>query len=416
MRSVYKLFFVLAIIGLFTIKPRVASWNDASRMATVQSLVEEHSFIIDKSVFVRTGDKVKINGHFYSDKVPMPAVIGAIVYLPLYYSGLKLGYGRNVAYCLITLLTVKLFWLLGLAAFYQVLGFTRISERHRLWLTFALGIASLYFTWSATFNNHILAASFLVIGFYFMLRARRRESVARDLFCGAFFLSLAGTGDIPMAAFYVGFAFYVLFNPRLRGKVIFYVLPLLLTALPALFFNYHIHGSVMPVTIYKPYWEYPGTGINKPAGTNVNQPLLFLYFTLTYLFGPKGFIVYNPLLLLALPCIVGEIKNKRPFRWEALVIGIASLTIMLYYFTMTNNYGGWCYSIRWFVGMLPLLFFFMYSFFENFSVVRCRIFLLLFVVSVLVAAIGLVNPWSNLRLSEIPIIANIAELLIRLLY
>lgn len=213
--------FILIAIALITNIPRVGSWNDASRMATVQSLVENQSLIIDHSVFVGTGDKVFINGHFYSDKPELPSILGAIVYLPLFHLGLKLAYGLNPAYYLITLLTVKTFWIMGIIAFFLALGFCDIKVKERLWLTLALGIGSLYFSWSSTFNNHSLAASQLIIGFYFLLRAQKSDSFRRDLFFSGLFFSLAGTGDIPTSAFYIGFIIFIFMNPILRKSIIF---------------------------------------------------------------------------------------------------------------------------------------------------------------------------------------------------
>lgn len=75
------------------------SWNDASRLATIESLVDRHTWVIDDSVFVKpetglmnpfgidaakykngTQDKLLIDGHFYSDKSPVPALILAVPY------------------------------------------------------------------------------------------------------------------------------------------------------------------------------------------------------------------------------------------------------------------------------------------------------------------------------------------------
>lgn len=46
-------------------------------MATVQALAEQGTFIIDHTEFNRTGDKVSVNGHFYSDKTPLLSVAAA---------------------------------------------------------------------------------------------------------------------------------------------------------------------------------------------------------------------------------------------------------------------------------------------------------------------------------------------------
>jgi hypothetical protein len=415
MRTFSRKIFVFVFIASLLITPKVRSWNDASRMATIQSLVEKQTFVIDDSVFVDTSDKVYINEHFYSDKPAMPSIIGAIIYLPLYHFGIKLDHGWNFAYYLITLFTVKILWLMGLLAFYSALEFSKINDRNRLWLTFALGIASLHLTWSSTFNNHSLAASLLIIGFYFLLKSSRSVSIKRNLFFAGFFISLAGTVDVPTAAFYFGFLLYILINSNLRGKSLFYLLPLMLTVLPALSVNYYISGSLIPVQIKSVYFDFPGSpwiSSNVLSGIQVNQGVFLLVYSVSSLLGPRGFLLYNPLLLVALPCLIREIRKGQPFRREALVIGCVSLIIVFYYLLFTNDYGGRSYSIRWFVPLLPLLFFFIHPFFENFNLKRRRIFMSLFSISTVIACIGMINPWSNNSLSQIPLLSNIKALII----
>lgn len=69
----------LAMWVLLT-KVHTHSWQEESRMATVQALVEQGTFIIDHTEFNRTGDKVFVNDHFYSDKTPILSVAAAGVY------------------------------------------------------------------------------------------------------------------------------------------------------------------------------------------------------------------------------------------------------------------------------------------------------------------------------------------------
>ena len=340
-------------------------------------------------------------------------MLGAVIYLPLFHLGIKLDYGWNLAYYLITLFTVKIFWVMGLMAFYLVLGFSNVKDRERLWLTIALGIASLHLTWSSTFNNHSLAASQLMIGFYFLIKARHSDSVRKNLFYAGFFLSLAGTMDIPITLFYVGFLLYIMVNPNARGKVLFYFLPLLLTSLPALYANYLISGSLLPVQIDRHFFEYPGSpwiGTSDLSGIEVNEGLFFLYYSFSSLLGQKGFLLYNPLLFIALPYLVWEIRKRRQFRPEAQVISAVSLIIVLYYFLYTNNYSASSYSIRWFVPLLPLFFFFIHPYMENFNLKRRQLFIALFSVSIIISSIGLIDPWSDIRLSNAPLLANIKQL------
>src|SRR5712691_11790158 len=88
---------VLAValtLAALSTRPYAGSWNDGSRLATVECLVDYHTLAIDDSIFVRvppqgeavagspysvdepallehgTLDKLFVQGHFYSDKSP----------------------------------------------------------------------------------------------------------------------------------------------------------------------------------------------------------------------------------------------------------------------------------------------------------------------------------------------------------
>ena len=387
------------------------SWNDQSRMATVQGLVEHHTLAIDQSRFIETGDKVFIRGHFYSDKPPLPSIIGALVYFPLYHLGLRLDLGNNTAYFLTTLCTIKLFYLLGLAAFCKALEFTGTNRDVRILLTAALGVGSLYLSWSSVFNNHALAASFLIIGFFFLLKAKFTDSKKLPLFLSALFLASAGVADIPMSIFYAGFFLLVLFNKKLRGDAVFFLIPAVLVYLPYLLINYHISGSIMPVQMNKAFFNYPGSqwidgeGL---SGVKANSLDFILHYTVALLFGNRGFVIYNPLLIMAAYYLVAH-RDER-FDHEALTIGACSLIVLGYYAVMTKHQSGCSYSIRWFVPLIPLLYFFLYPVFTKGKKVSLIFFSVLLSGSIAVAAVGVINPWSDLSISEKPFITNLVEL------
>ena len=68
------IFFFLFLL-LFLTNFHALSWNDSSRFATIQNLVENKSFIINNAYYERgTHDKVFINGFYYSDKPPLFSV------------------------------------------------------------------------------------------------------------------------------------------------------------------------------------------------------------------------------------------------------------------------------------------------------------------------------------------------------
>ena len=69
------------------------------------------------------------------------------------------------------------------------------------------------------------------------------------------------------------------------------------------------------------YFYYPGSPWyarpGKLSGMGINSPGFLLEYSLVALVGRKGFLLYNPLLLLALPCLVMEIVRRGRFWREA---------------------------------------------------------------------------------------------------
>ena len=81
MKNYERILFWLLFIGYgFGTHTRTGSWNDQSRVAAIQALVEEGSWAIDKSRDRATGDKYFFNNHFYSDKPPTLALWGTFCY------------------------------------------------------------------------------------------------------------------------------------------------------------------------------------------------------------------------------------------------------------------------------------------------------------------------------------------------
>ena len=380
-------------------------------MATIQSLVESRTLVIDHSDFAATGDKVFVAGHFYSDKPPLPAMLGAITYAPLYALGFRLREGPSLSYFLITLFTVTLVWLCGTAALYYALEFTGLDVERRTLVCLALGVGSTFLTWATTFNNHEIAAGCISIGFMFLLKARF-ETGARNLALAGLFLSIAATSDIPTAIFYVVFSGYVIARKETRRNIGFFFLPLILTAVPTAMADFAIHGSVMPVQIYNQYFQYPGSpwlGSDELSGMRANGVGFTFTYALSTLFGPAGFLLYNPLLFLAIFGCVQVIHKQERFWSECLCVLLGSLILCGYYWVTTTNLAGWSYSIRWFVPILPPFFFFLYPYLRDNSARRKRLFIIVFAVSTVIASVGALNPWSPLVYSDVPFVANIKQ-------
>ena len=103
-----KIFLLFSLLFALNTKTHVSSWSDASRLATIQSIVEDCSFAIDHSIFIAQGDKYYYKGHFYSDKPPLLAISAVPLYFILYNLGLTFESHPGLVYYLITLITIGL--------------------------------------------------------------------------------------------------------------------------------------------------------------------------------------------------------------------------------------------------------------------------------------------------------------------
>src|SRR5262249_9994653 len=98
-RDILLVVLLATLIAAVSSRPFAGGWNDASRLATIECLVDYHSFAIDDSVFVKvpaenapftpfdkilhksgTLDRMLFKGHYYSDKAPVPALYSAAIY------------------------------------------------------------------------------------------------------------------------------------------------------------------------------------------------------------------------------------------------------------------------------------------------------------------------------------------------
>lgn len=71
--------FLVAFVVFAYFMPRWADWNIDSRLDLVHAIVDHHTLRID-AYHWNTWDKAVYRGHYYSDKAPGTAVLGAVVY------------------------------------------------------------------------------------------------------------------------------------------------------------------------------------------------------------------------------------------------------------------------------------------------------------------------------------------------
>jgi hypothetical protein len=371
-------------IAIVSARPYPGGWNDRSRLATVECLVDYHTFAIDQSVFVRrprpspgetappdpasdpesfsgTRDKVLINGHYYSDKSPLPSLMMAAVYrLVQWCTGLtarehdgRFCYAMTVTSC--GPACVIAVWCVYRLAVVLALPFVL-----RLGLPISLGLATLALTYTRQVNQHILLLA-VAAGIAWGLAQLARDVSLRPIRWRVVLILGALTGfgytiDLgagpPLLACTFAVAAY-------RCRRLALVAVLVVAALPWLAVhyavNYAIGGTWKPIGAVPEFLDFPGSAFGKETMTGLmNHASVpdFLEYAFNLLLGPRGFLTHEPTLFLALAGFV-LLLGKRVQEWpELLWAACWSGGTWLIYALLSNNYCGQCASIRWF---LPLL-------------------------------------------------------------
>jgi hypothetical protein len=374
-----------ALVAVGSARPYAGCWNDGSRLATVESLVDRHTLAIDDSVFVRpppcddagtatpyprdepnllahgTGDKLLIRGHYYSDKSPVPALFLAGV-----YAAWQAGTGETArerpdrfAYVM-TLASSGVAYVFAVWCVFQFGGPLELALRGRLLLaaSFALGTVALPYVRHV--NNHVLllgVAAGLVLGLAWLgvEAAAGRCSWWRLIGLG----SLAGLGyTIDLGAgpvLVVCTLAVVVWHCRRIGPAAAF----LAAALPWLVLhhavNYATGGTFKPANAVPEYFDWPGctfTAQNLTGSWNHPSVGHCLRYAADLLLGRRGFLGHNLPLFLAVAG-AGPLLWRRVPEWPAVLFAVAwSGGTWLAYALTSNNLSGQCCSVRWFVPLL----------------------------------------------------------------
>ena len=278
-------------------KPRVLSWNDGARIATVDALTACHTWRIDGSPFATgLGDEIRFAGHTYSDKPPLLAVLGAGVATVLAPLGVSLRKTPGTAIYLITLFTVGVSFAFGSVyayAFQRLLGF---EPRRAAAVSALTGVGTLVLPYAIVFTNHVPCGASTLAGCYHLVRARDGSRLHTAL--GGAFLSLAFAFDATAVLFAVAAAILLWGMPARRWALC------AVAALPVvglqLAHNVAISGNIIPPALNASVWSDPTLPLNA-ASTHMFRPHSagdYLGFAVNLLVGGKGLFSFTPLMLI----------------------------------------------------------------------------------------------------------------------
>ena len=415
------LFFAFVLLWAVFTKVDTHSWQEESRMATIQTLVEQDTFIIDHTEFNRTGDKVFVNGHFYSDKTPILSVAAAGVYSILHnLFGLSLdpticvpdqdpaacrafgpGGTRFTAFYWLTLIFIGGSSALLVALFWKALIDWGAGGTLATALAIALGLASPIAPYSIVFAGHVPAAASLFGGF---LLLTRQSPVLRNryYFWAGLLISLSANIDLTLAVFIVAFAVWLLLAHR--SMLLLFLVGALVPFAVSGAINCWAAGTVMPLYFDPKAYDFFGTVLNPTVGgTNGFYSLDFgLQYAYGMLVGRRGLFAFTPMLIYAVVGIVIVVRERsNRLRGLALATALGGLIFTAYLILRTDNFGGMAWGTRWFVPLIPVLWYFSYRAYGAVSgtYYPSRIWRIVFwvivILSFLTAALGLQDAWRD---------------------
>jgi len=334
------------------------SWNDISHVATMQSLVERGTWRLDDSPWLpRTADHIVVNGHAYSDKMPLLSWAGAAIYAVLRDAmGATLApncsqTGHPCAYYWLTLLFVGLPTAMAVWLFHECVLHVGGSGWAGAVAAIALGLGTTMLPYAVVFNHHVPAAVSLLGAFYLLLS--RRDGHAWWLAAAGALTTLAVAFDAVAAimAVTVGTIAVV----RTRRRVVYFVAGAALPVLATVLLDYRITGTVLPPYLIVNGYNYPGSPFPATIAGN-GTPDSYGWYAFHMLVGNYGLFAFNPLLLMALVgAIVVAGMRAHPLRVEASAVALGFVALSVFLVTHTSNYGGRAYGERWFMTAIPLL-------------------------------------------------------------
>jgi hypothetical protein len=361
------------------------------------------------------------------------------------------------AYFWLTLFTTVMFTIFLLLFFYKSLKYFKIETYYKVLLTFSLGFGSLLLPYATVLSAHSFTALMTFLGFYYILKFKFEKQKKKYIFLSSLFISIGAFSEIyilPLVIFFLVYTFYIGNQKRffsLLSIITFFILLLFLFIIEdifKLFFQYNFipillifvfilfliytfkirkknpypfifmipflivfsifisynvltFQKLLPVYFYtEQFYHYPNSFWLNPTGFNAYDTLATreprTIYAFNILFGHHGIFLMMPLLFLALYYLITLSFKKNDFQIETKIILYSLIIILTLFILDTTNYSGTSYAFRWFLPLIPVIYYFLGFYFKKINNIKLLLFIFLLSISFYMAIVGSNNVWIPL--------------------
>jgi hypothetical protein len=327
--------------------------NELSRIQLVVSVVDDHSFRIDRALakYGDHEDKSVFRGHFYSNKAPGLSFAMVPVYWALRTVFQSPATGTSTLFVFVRLLTVSLACFVAAFRFSKRIEETGRNAEMASLVTFAVLFGTPFLYYSRSLFSHAWTASLLFLAWDALRESDERPQRSAILTSVSGFLAgWAVLSEYTAAPIAILLALRALAGRRIR-PVLFLALGAVVPAAVLLLYDASCFGS--PWSLSSSHEALPSYaalahhglfGIERPRASSL----------LGSLFGSsRGAVLFSPFWIWALPGFIGWWQSKR--RRADWAFCLASTTILIVLLAGYPNWeGGWCLGDRY---LLPAIFF-----------------------------------------------------------
>jgi hypothetical protein len=359
---VLGLLYGLALVPLAA-APR-HSGNVWSRYMTIESIVERGTLAVERSplrAISGSPDLIRSGRHLYSDKPPLLAALGALVYAPAHHlGGLRMA-GSPSQFARMNLLLVSAFAVAGsalaVAGMRLLLALAPLSPWAADAMAMLGGVATLLLSYAVTFNNHSVAAGLITMALALATLDRPAAPVKarrRDLIVGLC-AGLALTIDLPAGAT-VAAAIGLWSTVERRRFPLFYAVGMAGPVLVHALLQVATTGSPLPAELTPAVFDYPGSYWNTPEGRWV-EPGPRWRFGVEFLVGPQGWLTVTPALvagMVAIPILASRRGGDRVGPLARVVGGTVLVLVVYYVFGVRRtDFAGMSFGTRHLLAITP---------------------------------------------------------------